>query len=282
MPFAKTSETRTEEYWTEHYNSFLKPIIEEVTPVKAHRSAPMRGDILKEIIKDLIHTDIVVADLTDSNPNVFWELGVRQSFKHGTITIAQEGTRLPFDISSKGTLFYSNKNHLKSRSFIREFKQAIRDCIKNPNRPDSIVLETLTGRGTIQEISRKDEIERRLEALNSEYLYNYDKFNHIVRVMRANQRKKKPGSAIRTDRLRSASIELFIANRYLSSSKPLYITAESYLDKLNMINGQLMIWETHANVTELWFLNQVDNWRKEFKTFLKSLINETAKFKEKL
>jgi len=38
--------------------------------------------------------------LTDYNPNVFWELGVRQSFKHNTITIAEEGVILPFDVSS--------------------------------------------------------------------------------------------------------------------------------------------------------------------------------------
>jgi len=144
MPFAETNKVRTEKYWSEHYKEFLKPIIEEVTGIVVHRSAPMRGDILKDIIKDLIHSDIVVADLTDSNPNVFWELGVRQSFKHGTITIAEEGTKLPFDISSKGTLFYSKKNHLKSKQFIKQLKLAIRDCIKKPNRPDSTVLETLT------------------------------------------------------------------------------------------------------------------------------------------
>ena len=32
---------------------------------------------------------IVVADITDSKPNVYWELGVRQSFKHGTIIIRE-------------------------------------------------------------------------------------------------------------------------------------------------------------------------------------------------
>ncbi|NVM45355.1 MAG: hypothetical protein HWN79_10600 [Candidatus Lokiarchaeota archaeon] len=65
----------------------------------------MREDILKKIIQSLVTSPIVLADLTDHNPNVFWELGVRQSFKHNTITIAEEGTKLPFDVSPKATIF---------------------------------------------------------------------------------------------------------------------------------------------------------------------------------
>ena len=98
MPFSKTTNEHTEDYWTNHFNKVLKPLIEEDTTVEAHRSTPMRGDILKQIINDLVVDPIVVADLTDKNENVYWELGVRQSFKHGTITIAEEKTVLPFDI----------------------------------------------------------------------------------------------------------------------------------------------------------------------------------------
>ena len=120
MPFATTTPDHPEEYWTRHYNDFLKPNIEEGGQFVAERSTPMRGDILKQIIVDLVSSPVVVADLTDHNPNVFWELGVRQSFRHGTITIAEAGTRLPFDISGKGTLFYHPKDHVKNAAFVRD------------------------------------------------------------------------------------------------------------------------------------------------------------------
>jgi hypothetical protein len=83
MPFSKTTAKRTERYWTDHYNNFLKPKVDSVGGIEAERSKPLRGQILKDIITDLIFADIVIADLTDNNPNVFYELGVRQSFKHG-------------------------------------------------------------------------------------------------------------------------------------------------------------------------------------------------------
>ena len=78
---------------------FLGPLIEESGELEAYRSEPIRGDVLRQIITNLVFYPVVVADLTDNNPNVYWELGVRQSFKHGTITIAEYGTKLPFDVS---------------------------------------------------------------------------------------------------------------------------------------------------------------------------------------
>jgi hypothetical protein len=277
MPFATTN-THDENYWNEHYENFLEPIITEIGNIKVSRSSPMRSDILKGIIKDLIHANIVVADLTDSNPNVFWELGVRQSFKHGTVTIAEEGTKLPFDISSKGTLFYHNKNHLKTKEFTSKLKNAVLDCIKNPKRPDSNVLETLTGRGTIQEITLRDEIRRKLDALIVEYESNYKSFNLIVNEIRQNRRANMPGKGIRTERLRKTCLELLITHRYFDTTNDLYNYSEEYCDLLNVINGQLAVWESHPENTEKWFLTQVKTWRKEFLTYKRKIFNEIQKF----
>jgi len=42
---------------------------------------------------------------------------------------------------------------------------AIQDCIKNPESPDSHVLETISGRASIHEIIRKEENLRKIDAL---------------------------------------------------------------------------------------------------------------------
>ena len=179
LPFSQTTDEHTEDYWTKHYERFLKPLIEECQ-LEAHRSTALRGDITRQIILDLFESCVVVADLTDGNLNVYWELGVRQSFKHGTITIAQEGTKLPFDISSKGTLFYDS-THLNEDKFRKGFKSAINDCLKYPDRPDSHVLETLSGRGSLYEIIRREETLRRLDAVLSECKYNQSGLESITK-----------------------------------------------------------------------------------------------------
>ncbi|GAI91081.1 unnamed protein product, partial [marine sediment metagenome] len=172
IPFSKTTDEHTEEYWTKQYETFIKPLIESGHPLVAERSAPLRGDILRQIITDLVTAPIVVADLTDANPNVYWELGVRQSFKHGTITIAENGTALPFDLGGKGTLPYFPKDHIKMQGFRNQFHKAVKDCLDNPNLPDSHVLETIGGRGTLFQILMRDESLRKLDALFSEIKRN--------------------------------------------------------------------------------------------------------------
>ena len=88
------------EYWDAHYLNFLEPLINSCNGVNASRSTALRQDIQRQIVNDLF-SDIVLADLTDANVNVYWELGVRLSFRHGTITIADENKKIPFDISKK-------------------------------------------------------------------------------------------------------------------------------------------------------------------------------------
>jgi hypothetical protein len=68
---------------------------------------PMRADTqaLLEVIDSkmlaaIAHSDLLIADLATENPNVMWELGVRHAWcRSGTILIAPEGVRPPFDVA---------------------------------------------------------------------------------------------------------------------------------------------------------------------------------------
>lgn len=262
MPFSKTSETHTEDYWTKHFNTFLKFIIDPIPNIKAYRSEALRGDILKQIIRNLITAEVVIADITDYNPNVFWELGLRQSFKHCTITIAEEGTVLPFDISSKSTLFYSPTDHIKNSRFITRLKNAVKDCLKNPDKPDSYILETISGRGSLYEIIRHEENLRRLDALNSEIKFNIKIFNEIHVMI-------EEGEKIPTQRFRTSAIKLFITNRYVNLSKEEYEFLEVYHDQIRILNGQLRVIENNLVATKKYLQN-----RKEKDQLLLEKISE--------
>ncbi len=252
MPFSKTTEEHTEDYWTEHFENFLKPLIEENPNLEAHRSEALRGDILKQIITDLVVSPIVVADLTDNNTNVYWEMGVRQSFKHGTITIAVAETSLPFDIGGKGTLFYFPKNHLKMKGFIKQFKEAIQDCCPHPDRPDSHVLETISGRGTLFEIFRKDEAIRRLDAVLLECDNNLELMERIVKRIRANKRFPEKSDFI-ASRFRTIANELLITNRYVDEDQKFFELADDCWNKLYGLNDILSYWHYSREVTETFF-----------------------------
>jgi len=247
MPFSKTKKHHTRTYWTSHFEDFLKPLIEENPELEAYRSKPLRVNILREIITLLVVSPVVVADLTDSNPNVYWELGVRQSFKHGTVTIAEAGTSLPFDVGIKGTLFYHPGNHVETAKFSRDFKEAIGDCLANPDRPDSHVLEALSGRGTLFQIFRRDEAMRRLDAVLSECAANSAVLREVLDIATANQEEPKERD-FSTGRFRVAAAELLITNRYIDEDQTFYKSVENCVSEMGEWCEQLNLWEYSPTV----------------------------------
>lgn len=256
MPFSGTTIRHTTEYWTEFYEDYLKPLIEKNAKVEAYRSQALRGDILDQIIKDLVHADIVVADLTDANPNVYWELGVRQSFAHRTITIIESGQKLPFDISMKGSLEYHLQSATKMKAFENQFQSAIDDCLNHPDRPDSHVMKAITGRGTIYEIVHHEESERRLNAFLAELERNLKVLEQVTKIAHANERVKDPnGWTFTTKRFRLLALELLITDRYLDADSAFYASATNLYNRINIWNEQLPIWQLRPSRTQKWIIS---------------------------
>ena len=242
MPFSSTTEKHTEDHWDRHFNLFLKPLIESCN-IEAFRSTPLRQDIVRQIVNDLVFSNIVVADLTDNNPNVYWELGVRQSFKHCTITIAEDGFKIPFNIGTKSILFYNNEEKDKKTYFEETFKKAIMDCLSHPDSPDSVVLETITGRGSIYAIIHREELIRRVQALISENNSNkmvFDKMINIIQEGKGKYLSSIRGKYVPAIPLDSSAIELLLAERYLEEDTKFYELVTSLHFMIQSINHRLL------------------------------------------
>ena len=275
MPFSTTTKEHTEDYWTKHYEKFLKPLIEVNPSLKAFRSAPLKGDILRQIITDLIYSPIVVADLTDKNPNVFWELGVRQSFKHCTIIIAEVGTDLPFDIQTNATLFYSNNeanNLVKSQKFISAFHAALTECLNNPLAPDSLVLETISGRGSLFQILNKEETMRKLRALTLEIQNNSVLLESVKEVCENNAKSRKGNKSFptmsHTQRFRFMAADSLWVNRYIDTDDSFYSSLDTYIRGVLAYNETLAVWSSEpANMmvpTERWLIEKYETLKTSF------------------
>jgi hypothetical protein len=256
MPFGQSSPEHSEDYWTGHFERFLCPLINGTGKWSARRSAVLTGDIIRELVNDLVTAPAVVVDLTDANANVYWELGVRQSFRHGTITIAEAGTRLPFDIGMKATLFYHPKNHLRMEEFRQRFVAALDQCWAEPNRPDSHVLETISGRGSVYELLQRDEAIRRLEALQSEINHNDLQLKNIQKVVE--ERERAGGEqAFHTTLLRRECTELLMTHRYVDRGPDFYEVIEAAYVGVSSLNQQLGLWETSPIPTTKWLKDTV-------------------------
>jgi hypothetical protein len=257
MPFSKTSDGHDEQYWTNHFG-FLKTVIQEVDPtLPTRRSEALRGDILSQIIRDLIYSQVVVADLTDANPNVYWELGIRQSFAHGTVTIAEVGTRRPFDLSGKSTLYYFPAEHTKNEEFRSDLKQAVKDCLDHPERPDSHVLSNISGRGSVFEVIHRQELVRRIDGLLFEIDTNGDIAKILAKTLTENKDKKPEDYVMLTRRFLNASGELLATERYLDEDDAFYQWISFYRGDVININDQLAAFEFNREATQQWLMNEI-------------------------
>lgn len=63
------------------------------------------GIITEQIVTELLNADLVVADLTDHNPNVFYELALRHAVKKPFIHMIKDGEKIPFDVATLRTVF---------------------------------------------------------------------------------------------------------------------------------------------------------------------------------
>ena len=89
------------------FKFIISPVCKEkgFEPTRSDKSYAV-DKIDQSIITQLETADLVIADLSDHNPNAFFELGYRTALKKPLIHIATEEEVLPFDVSAIRTIFY--------------------------------------------------------------------------------------------------------------------------------------------------------------------------------
>jgi len=75
--------------------------------VLAAHKLPEPGSITGQIIKYLESASLVAADLSDHNPNVFYELAIRHALKKSVVQLLLEGQSIPFDLGDIRTIYYT-------------------------------------------------------------------------------------------------------------------------------------------------------------------------------
>lgn len=148
MPFSETNSC-SKKQWTSIYNNLFKKTIEEAgLGYECRRSSATRGNIIKGIIADLDSSYVVLADLTDQNPNVFYELGIRHALRPRTILIAQDRKYIPFDLRGYANHIYDWRTPNGRLKFRRKVIEILKDIDKDSDRSDNPVSDFLVRTST--------------------------------------------------------------------------------------------------------------------------------------
>lgn len=114
------------------------------------------GSITQAVIKHLLNVELVIANLTGLNPNVMYEVAVRHCKGRPIVFLAEEGTKVPFDLTDDRIVFYEN-----DMSGTVELKSNLRDTIDSAlKKQNSENAVTRAAQSTvISEIAKPDSAE---------------------------------------------------------------------------------------------------------------------------
>lgn len=128
MPFGKKGSEKEL-----HYDTVYEHIIKRAVKEAGFRclradEIPKSGPIPETVKEELRDAELVLADLSDRNPNVFYELGFRHALGKPSITISDDVSTLPFNLATYSTIQYTTTELAaadRARDKIKEFAEKV-------------------------------------------------------------------------------------------------------------------------------------------------------------
>lgn len=122
----------------------LKPLL-EAAGYEAQRAdlMPMPGMITTQIVRAIDAAELVIADLTGANANVFYELAIRHATGKPYIQIIKAGENIPFDVHGVRTI-QVDLNDLDAVEKAKRVIAAQIQAIEKGHAVDSPVYQALT------------------------------------------------------------------------------------------------------------------------------------------
>lgn len=139
LPFVERSPERPKGFFTEVLRSLITPAAVDAgfTVETANRQG---SDVIQStIINELLEAELVIADLTDHNPNVLFELGLRMAMDKPVALIKAAGTGRVFDVDNMLRVYEYQPHLWRStlESDLPDLTKHIRAAWENRNKDQS-------------------------------------------------------------------------------------------------------------------------------------------------
>jgi hypothetical protein len=153
-------------------NEVYEYIVKEVAQANglaAKRSDldPTPGQITTQIVQGIINAKIIVADLTGRNPNVYYELGVANSFAKPVILLVRDTAGLPFDVRNERMIVLGDGDILgvgEAAEAKKNLQAAFEVVLKPDYKVTNLVTEAAAAR-SLDALAPDDPIASELSAI---------------------------------------------------------------------------------------------------------------------
>jgi len=124
-------------------NQVLKHVIKPVAKKCGYEEILRADDIAKpgmitpDIIGHLYDDALVIGDLSGRNPNVYYEVAVRQAARKPLVLLIEADERLPFDVADSRTIRFDHRDLDSVGDCVDRLEQQIKAVEENPELVDS-------------------------------------------------------------------------------------------------------------------------------------------------
>jgi hypothetical protein len=134
------------------FDHIIKPVAEELgySPVRADQMTEP-GLITPQVMKAVMESDLVVADLSGPNASVFYELSLRHAIGKPVVHLIREDERIPFDVRDFRTIQYSTQ----SWDSLESTKRQLRDHIQATEKPGYVLVSPISTAVTLDALARQ-------------------------------------------------------------------------------------------------------------------------------
>ncbi|TKB99700.1 hypothetical protein [Pedobacter cryotolerans] len=166
-------------------NAVITPVLKEFgyEAIAAHQIS-LSGSINNQLIKKILESDLVIANLTGLNPNVMYELAIRHSARLPVVIMAEEAItpRLPFDITDQRTIFYEDT--LAGSEAAKPILYSFVENALADEKPDNPVYAAATQQNIFKDLDEGNPLSiilDRIESLSGR-IGNVSKSNNIITI----------------------------------------------------------------------------------------------------
>lgn len=91
------------------------------------------GSITEQLYEAIEKSDLIICDITHSNPHVMYELGYAHALRKPVILISQRSEHMPFDVRSVRMLYYDAELG-RQTEFVRNLEATIQEALQHPDQ----------------------------------------------------------------------------------------------------------------------------------------------------
>lgn len=132
---------------------------------------PTNEVIMQDIWRGICQSEVVIAEMTNLNPNVMYELGISDTYGTPTIIIGQtsETKKLPFDFSHRRVVIYT-ENCAGREYLLKRFSETLDYVLGKPRDTSKS-----------HRVQAQDSLENHRNVLITEFLKSYDSaYNRLI------------------------------------------------------------------------------------------------------